>query len=139
MTRHRPMRESTLGDPTFGLTNKQLAAAREVIGAEIRLARFCKSILDRHYPGYIWHVDVDFATELAKISLPVIMPSYQSFVVPLSKIAPSPQEGERAVMRAGAEILERFKLPRGPINFDRFQEVRKAQLIVPGRPLPIPS
>lgn len=73
-----------------------------------RMCRWIGSVLLRHYPNRQWFVEVSMEGGVAKIQSPSISNNY-GFVVHIDK----PREAlERAVVRAGGELLERFGLSR---------------------------
>lgn len=70
--------------------------------------------LTKHYPGHPWMVGCQLETGQVVIDLGYEKPHHlrnMAYVINLSALFES--GGQRRVMQAGGEILERFGLPRG--------------------------
>jgi hypothetical protein len=83
----------------------------------------CRAIgrlLHSHYQGHDWCVWVDRRAGIAKIWINVLMNPQYPYVLKLTELL---QPGD--VMRAGGEILERYQIPRGNVDFALMAEVRK--------------
>jgi len=76
--------------------------------ADIDTAKKIAERLDKNYPGYIWMVNADTSNNIATIQLGGVSGQF-GFYVHLDKLT----AGLEQVMRAGGEILERYKLRRG--------------------------
>jgi hypothetical protein len=79
----------------------------------------CKRIFEKlweHYPMYDWKVKVDASPKMGMVSikLPRIHHSALGYNFPVDKLANDPGMG--IVVKAGGELLERFKLTRGKAN-----------------------
>jgi hypothetical protein len=92
--------------------------------ADMALAKKVGDALQRHYPDHPWMVEVNHAQGVIMISLPIVMAQNKKFVIHVSSLLADP--GLRSVMRAGGEILERYKVPRAGFSLDRFLEARAA-------------
>lgn len=94
--------------------------------ADIRLARAVGGMLNSHYPGHAWYVEVNHKQGVVMINIPVLM-GQQRYVVKLHTLKSDP--GMRSIVRAGGEILERYRMPRSGISIDEFQAALSAQPI----------
>jgi hypothetical protein len=97
-------------DPDLGL-----AEQRRIAAAEMRLSRDIKAVLDRHYPGHAWHVGSSLLGGVAYLSIPLLMGPIDNMVMHLDNIM-DPLQLSLAVMRHGAEVLERFNIPRASLE-----------------------
>lgn len=77
--------------------------------ADISLAHEIGAKLAQHYPRIPWAVRVDGGQGVALIQIPAIMGATGHYVLMLSTIASDPSLA--CVMRAGGEILERYRMP----------------------------
>lgn len=66
--------------------------------------------LERHYPGHPWLIEASHKQGVVMISIPIFMGWKRKYVIHISALKSDP--GMRHVVRAGGEILERFKMPR---------------------------
>lgn len=104
---------------------------RERTAKEIAASKQIGRVLADHYSGYMWSVEVNLSGKArgAKISLPILTGPAKCYVIPAAYLA---NEGTatRAIIRAGGEILERFKIPRSGINLGmaRFLDAKAATL-----------
>lgn len=79
----------------------------------------CRAIgedLAKHYPGHPWNVGVDLDSGSISIELCYPHPGIQNVTFgyrlhPQTMMAPG---GQKRVMQAGGELLERYQLARGP-------------------------
>lgn len=115
--------------------------------AELALVMAVSEKLERHYPAHPWMVKVDMKQGVVQISLPLVMPKTEVFVLHIDRLKADPNLD--AVMRAGGTILEKYNIPRSGFRLDRFLEARDAghigqaqrraaarRLIVPGQHQP---
>jgi hypothetical protein len=77
------------------------------VAAEL-LAKTAVAILERHYPDWGWAVRVDDLGGVMEVRSMVI-PGKWGFLLKIRSIDP---EG-KTIMRAGGELLERYRLRRG--------------------------
>lgn len=91
---------------------------RDLGAKEIALAKEIGDILFSHYPGYLWavHVDLHGKYKAATVQMPVLMPAAAKYVIP-SRLFANYHELRMHVIRAGGEILERYKIPRTGLKF----------------------
>lgn len=79
--------------------------------ADITLAKRMSEVLQRHYPGHSWGVNVDSAGGVATIKNFRLSGNW-GFLLKLRDAA-SASEYDREVMLAAGELLERYRLSRG--------------------------
>ena len=92
--------------------------------AEIATAKWAGERLEFFYPGHAWHVEASIGKHgrdgLIKIRLNGIMPANYWYNLRMSQVLTDPG-GRRTVLRAGGELLERYKLPRGNFDLDHWR------------------
>lgn len=92
----------------------------------------CKTLFEKlweHYPGYNWQVKVDAKQGIATIRIPILMGPTLSYVLHLDKLASDP--ALRAVVMAGGEILERWRISRGRrFDLGGFLEARRDRRVL---------
>lgn len=77
---------------------------------DVILAKDAADLLHRKYPGYLWAVHVNSKGGMLNIFCPNVAVRY-GYTIRLTEVYADPTL--KCVMRAGGEILERAKLPRG--------------------------
>jgi hypothetical protein len=126
----RPQQEMRFEEtaPTAG---HNLKAAEKTLGSDIL------TILEQHYPSHFWRVVVDIAQGIAHVSIPILMGPVAKYILHLDRILSVP-DLKRAVVTAGGEILERWKIPRGGLDLglSEFLSARERRLILPSDPMP---
>jgi hypothetical protein len=82
-----------------------------------------------HYPMYDWKVKVDASPQvgIVSIKLPRIHHSALGFNFPVDMLAADP--GMRIVVKAGGELLERFKLTRGKANKAEYTDLIRSKRV----------
>ena len=88
-------------------------------------------ILHREYRGHDWQVWVSRADGIAKIWLNCLMNPAFPYVLHLTELLQP-----RDVITAGGEILERYNIPRSPIDFGLVADVRQKMGPLATRMLP---
>lgn len=83
---------------------------------DIVMAKSMAEALHRAYPGHFWAVAVDGKAGLADVRNLALSGNW-GFRLKLNKIY-SASAFEKDVIRAGGEILERFRLSRGRLDED---------------------
>lgn len=106
--------------------------------ADARLCEQAMSVLQAHYAGHQWKVESDARQGILKIQIHSLMGDTLHYVILLDNVD-GVAAFSAAVMKAGGEILERYGLPRGPMELDRFLEARDATPNRPGVKDPIPE
>jgi hypothetical protein len=91
--------------------------------ADIALARKIGETLQYHYGGHPWYVEVEHIHGIAKVSIPSLMGWTSYFVIHLDRLASDP--GMKIVVKAGGEILERYRIPRSGFDFFAFADACK--------------
>lgn len=84
----------------------------EHVPAELRLCKEFANVLNRHYPGHPWSVEVMVDQSIATIGIPPLLGVNWAYVLHLDKI----DVDYKQVVEAGGEILERFHIPRSGID-----------------------
>jgi len=85
---------------------------------DISLARAIGERLNHWYPGHPWYVETSHAGGIAKISIPMVMGAVNCYVLHINDLKSDPSFG--SVMKAGGEILERYKMPRAGFDASDF-------------------
>ncbi len=106
--------------------------------ADENLCNLTMEVLQRHYAGHQWKVESDARQGILKIQIHALMGDTLHYVLLLDNLD-GPATFAAAVVRAGGEILERYGLPRGPMDLDAFLEARAATPNRPGVNDPIPE
>ena len=94
------------------MSNLILTDAPEITVNEFYLAKHAAELLHRHYPGYLWTVNVNQGVlDVRNLNLDgqwgFTIKHVQSY---------SASDLDKKVMRAGGEILERYRQRRGTID-----------------------
>jgi hypothetical protein len=99
------------------------------------VANRAMSLLMATHPGYPWCVVSDAKHHILKISIPILMGVCHWYVINLRQTELS----KGAVIVAGGEILERYRLGRSKFNLGAFLGARAqhSALVVPRRPVPV--
>lgn len=97
------------------------------------IANRTMALLKAEYPGHFWAVESDSKQHILKISIPILMGFMHYYVINLRQTELTPM----AVLRAGGEILERYRLPRGMFT-DAFFDARRdlSKIVNKRRPIP---
>ena len=83
-------------------------------GNDMIMAKMMADALERHYSGHLWAVSFDSATGLAIIR-DLLLSGTHGYILKIPAIY-SASSFQADVIRAGGEILERFKMQRGRLN-----------------------
>jgi hypothetical protein len=99
---------------------------------DLWVARRAYALLDTAYPGHGWQVIADSAQGYVGIRLPILTGGNWAYLIKWADLTPA------QVIRAGGELLERYRLPRGRFELGRFLEAREKHsiLLMPGRTIP---
>src|SRR5262249_43133947 len=100
---------------------------------ELWAARRVFELLKSHYPGHLWAVDFSLARGGAAISIPILLGGNWVYFIRLADLTPA------MVVRAGGEILERYRLPRGRFELGSFLGARARHSIMAGNSRKVPS
>jgi len=88
------------------------------IPAELAMCRMIVRVLNEHYPGHPWSVEVMADQGVAKISIPELLGQNWGYILHLDTMMP------RDVVKAGGEILERFKIPRAAVDLSAYAQAQ---------------
>lgn len=127
----RPQQEMRFESTSPEVPGSNLKAAEKSLGSDIL------SILELHYPSHFWRVVVDIPQGIAHVSIPILMGPAKKYILHLDRIVSVP-DLKRAVVTAGGEILERFKIPRASLDtgLSEFLDARERRLILPTDAMP---
>lgn len=78
--------------------------------ADMTTAREIFRVLKREYPGHPWSVEVHASEGWAKIGLTALLGPNWGWMIHLDRYT------DQDILKAGGEILERFKIPRSTID-----------------------
>lgn len=81
--------------------------------ADLDTARKIAEVLHRHYPGHLWAVHASAETGIATIHN-LRLSGRWGFVIRLQEL--NHDRMLKMVVRAGGELLERWRLSRGPLR-----------------------
>ena len=88
---------------------------------DVTCARGIGLVLHNHYRGHFWLVEVDSHQGYCAITIPILLGNWK-WKIPLADLTPA------MVIKAGGEILERFKIPRSALDLPSFIEARKRRV-----------
>jgi len=91
-----------------------LGIADDKHAADLTLAMGVSTELNKHYPGWMWAVNASHANGLVTVRN-LNLSSKFGFVVKIGDLN-GPVDVKREAVAAGGEMLERFKMPRGPMR-----------------------
>jgi glutathione S-transferase len=91
--------------------------------ADLYLTKRIGEMLERHYAGHPWLVEVSHAQGVAMISLPVLMGD-RKYVAHLYALKSDPNL--LIMKRFAGEILERYKIHRGKFDATQFVDALTA-------------
>jgi hypothetical protein len=107
--------------------------SRERLRADVAAARAVRRILDTAYPGHDWEVVADSGQGYVAFRIPALMGMNYAYLVKGRDLT------AEAILKGGGELLERYRLPRGKFDLDRFLAARAEHSILLGRSKKIPS
>ena len=110
------------GENSLGRAAADLAAAASV-----------RRMLDTAYPGHDWEVVADSAQGYVAFRIPALMGMNYAYLVKGRDLTPA------AVLNGGGELLERYRLPRGKFDLDRYLQARAAHSILLDRSRKVPQ
>ncbi|MGH2721615.1 MAG: hypothetical protein ACRDJO_08435 [Actinomycetota bacterium] len=87
--------------------------------ADLAMAKRLAEVLDKHYPGHTWAVNVDSKQGIATVQN-LRLSGRWGFYLKLRDLTYH-DEIEREAMRAGGELLERYGLQRGRFRQSQYQ------------------
>jgi hypothetical protein len=87
---------------------------------DLMVARAITRVLLGHYRGHFWEVNVSRKQGIASISIPILMGPTEKYFIRLSEsITPA------HIIRYGGELLERWNIPRSPMDLPAFLTARE--------------
>ena len=93
--------------------------APQLAASDLVLARNMAETLHRHYPGHAWAVTCERGVATVR---DLLLSGQMGFVLRVADQY-SASEFERAVVRAGGEMLERYRLSRGQPRDDEYENL----------------
>ena len=95
---------------------------------EMGLAQAMAELLNKHFPGYLWAVNVNLRGGMATVQALALSGEWGCYI-PLARVVNDPQM--LYVKQCGGEILERYRVQRGRadnaqlagLNRDRFHNI----------------
>jgi hypothetical protein len=133
------LKQETAPAPGRGLVRTQArflpsgadSAARAA--ADIAAAKGVRRMLDVAYPGHDWEVVADSAQGYVAFRIPALMGMNYAYLIRGKDLTPE------AVLKGGGELLERYRLPRGRFDLDRFLAAREKHSILLDRSKKVPE
>jgi len=107
--------------------------SRERLRADVAAARAVRRILDTAYPGHDWEVVADSGQGYVAFRIPALMGMNYAYLVKGRDLT------AEAILKGGGELLERYRLPRGKFDLDRFLAARAEHSVLLDRTKKIPS
>jgi hypothetical protein len=107
--------------------------SHERAAGDLAAARSVRRILDTAYPGHDWEVIADSGHGYVAFRIPALMGMNFAYLVKGKDLTPE------AILKGGGELLERYRLPRGKFDLDRFLETRDKHSILLDRRKKIPE
>jgi hypothetical protein len=101
--------------------------------ADMALTKRVATVLETHYAGYPWRVEVSHTQGVVMLSMPIFM-GHWKHVLKIQNLKSDPML--IAVRNAAGEILERFKIPRAGFSADHFKDAMIANFNPSGRRRP---
>ncbi len=86
--------------------------------ADLTLTAGIAAVIEQHYPGHPWLIQVTHKQRIVKINLPLLMGSVNWYVIPIEKFKTDP--GMKCVVEGCGEILERYEIPRNAFSRDHY-------------------
>lgn len=99
---------------------------------DLATARAVRRILDVAYPGHDWEVIADSGQGYVAFRIPALMGINFAYLIKGRDLTPE------AVLKGGGELLERYRLPRGKFDLDRFLEARAEHSVLLDRRRKVP-
>jgi len=133
------LRQETARAPGRGLVRTEARfvpsgeGSYERLAADLAAARTVRRILDVAYPGHDWEVIADSGQAYVAFRIPALMGMNYAYLIKGKDLTPE------AVLKGGGELLERYRLPRGKFDLDRFLEARERDSILLDRTKKVPE
>lgn len=91
---------------------------------ELEIAQRVAEVLDKHYPGHLWAVNVDIENGIATI-YNLRLSGNWGFVLHLKQLLVNQKQADTLVMRSGGELLERYHLRRGKYDINQYSQMHE--------------
>lgn len=88
---------------------------------EMQMSNRMADLLHRHYPGYKWAVRVNIDGGIVTV-LNLMLSGRWGFVIKLIEL--QEDVGDKKLVRAGGELLERYRLSRGAMNESEYMNLK---------------
>lgn len=94
---------------------------------KMTIAKHVGDLLQKHYCGHAWHAEVvmDRRGGMVKVRLNGIMPANRWYAINF-RHSETLHSLEKAVVKAGGELLERYGIRRGNFNLDDWRNALAA-------------
>lgn len=89
---------------------------------DMLMAKDIADTLNNHYPGHLWAVNVDGPNGVANIR-DLLLSGQMGYVLKLVNMF-SASDFKRDVIRAGGEILERYRMTRGRLDEGQYENLQ---------------
>lgn len=96
-----------------------LTDSPQLAATDLVLARNMAETLHRHYPGHLWAVTCEQGVATVRN---LLLSGQWGFVLRVAEQY-SASEFERNVIRAGGEVLERYRLSRGRLRDEEYENL----------------
>jgi hypothetical protein len=101
--------------------NQELVTeAPNLCAADLTLAKNMADLLHRHYPGHLWAVTCEEGVATVRN---LYLSGNWGFVIKVGDVY-SMSDFDRKIVRAGGELLERFKMSRGKFRDDQYSDIK---------------
>ena len=96
---------------------EQLTDKPEINANDFVMAKNMADLLNRQYPNHLWAVTCQGDQGIATVRN-LRLSGHLGYIIKLADLYQDPSM--KAVLRAGGEILERYRLSRGKFNEDQY-------------------
>ncbi len=79
------------------------------VAADLAMTKSVSEVIERHYGGHPWLVEVSHEQGVVMISIPLFMGPYK-YIIKIHDLKTDP--GFRSVVLGCGELLERYRIPR---------------------------
>jgi hypothetical protein len=106
------------------MNEDQLVTAEPILRANDEvIAKEVAELLLSNYPGYLWAVAIDSRPTVCMLDIRNLSLSGKwGFRFPLDEYLDG-MDTRRKVIRAGGEMLERYRMPRGRFSADHYAQI----------------
>lgn len=99
---------------------------------EQEIAKSVTEVLDQHYPGHMWAVNVDITGGVATV-FNLRLSGNWGFMLHLDKLLISHNQAAKLIRDSGGELLERYRIRRGRYDIDEYSQLHEdsSGLLIP--------